>query len=245
MGTLLLSSLFEILLTFNPACSVLEFMAGGQVVWQDDNKQPTLTVDEARRTFRDVVLGLEYCTFISRFSPFTPELKQTCSLVRQCTTKASFIETSSRQISYGQKITAPSRSQISEFPTFPTLSSVLHQTTQAVKGTTTRICARLQAVPLSSLPNSAILPNTRQLRLLTLRNLISETQTTRTPTSRARSIRHLSNLLRTTQSTLLRLVRTESPSLQRSSLPLFLSNLLRNLVHDLPLEKLLMFGHSE
>ncbi|GAA5914977.1 uncharacterized protein JCM6883_001786 [Sporobolomyces salmoneus] len=39
---------------------VLEFMAGGQVVWQDENKQPTLTVDEARRTFRDVVLGLEY-----------------------------------------------------------------------------------------------------------------------------------------------------------------------------------------
>ena len=35
-------------------------MAGGQVVWQDDNKQPTMTVDEARRTFRDVVLGLEY-----------------------------------------------------------------------------------------------------------------------------------------------------------------------------------------
>ncbi|GAA5976097.1 hypothetical protein JCM10908_005385 [Rhodotorula pacifica] len=39
---------------------VLEFMAGGQVVWQDDNKQPTMTVDDARRTFRDVVLGLEY-----------------------------------------------------------------------------------------------------------------------------------------------------------------------------------------
>ncbi|BGO90249.1 hypothetical protein NBRC10512_004770 [Rhodotorula toruloides] len=39
---------------------VLEFMAGGQIVWQDDNKQPTMTVDEARRTFRDVVLGLEY-----------------------------------------------------------------------------------------------------------------------------------------------------------------------------------------
>ncbi|GJN87354.1 hypothetical protein Rhopal_000303-T1 [Rhodotorula paludigena] len=42
---------------------VLEFMAGGQVVWQDDNKQPTMTVDEARRTFRDVVLGLEYLHF--------------------------------------------------------------------------------------------------------------------------------------------------------------------------------------
>lgn len=35
-------------------------MAGGQVEWQDDNKQPTMTVDDARRTFRDVVLGLEY-----------------------------------------------------------------------------------------------------------------------------------------------------------------------------------------
>jgi len=40
--------------------AVLEFMAGGQVEWQDDNKQPTMTVDDARRTFRDVVLGLEY-----------------------------------------------------------------------------------------------------------------------------------------------------------------------------------------
>ncbi|SGY46594.1 BQ5605_C001g00450 [Microbotryum silenes-dioicae] len=39
---------------------VLEFMSGGQIAWQDDNKQPTMSVDEARRTFRDVVLGLEY-----------------------------------------------------------------------------------------------------------------------------------------------------------------------------------------
>ncbi|KAM0754864.1 Pkinase-domain-containing protein [Meredithblackwellia eburnea MCA 4105] len=39
---------------------VLEFMAGGQVVWQDEDKRPTMSVDEARRTFRDVVLGLEY-----------------------------------------------------------------------------------------------------------------------------------------------------------------------------------------
>lgn len=46
--------------------AVLEFMAGGQVVWQDDNRQPTMTVDEARRTFRDVVLGLEYCAFVKR-----------------------------------------------------------------------------------------------------------------------------------------------------------------------------------
>ncbi|KAK4051862.1 hypothetical protein OIV83_002567 [Microbotryomycetes sp. JL201] len=39
---------------------VLEFMAGGQVVWQDEHKRPALTVEQARRTFRDVVLGLEY-----------------------------------------------------------------------------------------------------------------------------------------------------------------------------------------
>jgi [calcium/calmodulin-dependent protein kinase] kinase len=44
-----------------PSCIVLEFMAGGQVVWQDENRRPTMTVDEARRTFRDVLLGLEYC----------------------------------------------------------------------------------------------------------------------------------------------------------------------------------------
>jgi hypothetical protein len=35
-------------------------MAGGQIEWQDDQKNPTMTVDEARSTFRDVVLGLEY-----------------------------------------------------------------------------------------------------------------------------------------------------------------------------------------
>jgi serine/threonine protein kinase len=39
---------------------VLEFMEGGEVQWKDDRGFPTLTVDEARRTLRDVVLGLEY-----------------------------------------------------------------------------------------------------------------------------------------------------------------------------------------
>lgn len=41
---------------------MLEFMAGGQIVWQDEHDNPTMTVDEARQTFRDVVVGLEYCT---------------------------------------------------------------------------------------------------------------------------------------------------------------------------------------
>jgi len=39
---------------------VLEFMEGGEVQWKDERGFPTLTVDEARRTLRDVVLGLEY-----------------------------------------------------------------------------------------------------------------------------------------------------------------------------------------
>ena len=39
---------------------ILEFMEGGEVQWKDGRGFPTLTVDEARRTLRDVVLGLEY-----------------------------------------------------------------------------------------------------------------------------------------------------------------------------------------
>lgn len=49
---------------FYDLTAVLEFMAGGQIVWQDESKNPTMTVDEARRTFRDVVLGLEYRTLL-------------------------------------------------------------------------------------------------------------------------------------------------------------------------------------
>ena len=45
---------------------VLEYMAGGQITWQYRSHPkavpvPTMSVDEARQTFRDVVLGLEYC----------------------------------------------------------------------------------------------------------------------------------------------------------------------------------------
>lgn len=41
---------------------VLEYLAGGQIIWQQPSgySEPTMTVDEARETFRDVVLGLEY-----------------------------------------------------------------------------------------------------------------------------------------------------------------------------------------
>lgn len=49
---------WRILLTRSLA--VLEFMEGGEVQWKDERGFPTLTVEEARQTLRDVVLGLEY-----------------------------------------------------------------------------------------------------------------------------------------------------------------------------------------
>ncbi|WFD33415.1 non-specific serine/threonine protein kinase [Malassezia cuniculi] len=39
---------------------VLEYMEGGEIIWRDEDANPVLTVDEARKTIRDVVLGLEY-----------------------------------------------------------------------------------------------------------------------------------------------------------------------------------------
>ncbi|PWN28102.1 kinase-like protein [Jaminaea rosea] len=39
---------------------VLEYMAGGEVIWKDARGFPTLTVAETRSIMRDVVLGLEY-----------------------------------------------------------------------------------------------------------------------------------------------------------------------------------------
>lgn len=36
-------------------------MEGGQVIWQDEVHQtPLMTVEQARQTFRQVLLGLEY-----------------------------------------------------------------------------------------------------------------------------------------------------------------------------------------
>jgi serine/threonine protein kinase len=57
---------------------VLEYMSGGQIEWQDEaTKTPKMTVDEARRVFRDVVLGLGYRTlcsavYLGRVSEFFP-----------------------------------------------------------------------------------------------------------------------------------------------------------------------------
>ncbi|CAG8488903.1 211_t:CDS:2 [Acaulospora morrowiae] len=39
---------------------VLEYMEGGEIRWKDDLDRPVISIEEARRIFRDVVLGLEY-----------------------------------------------------------------------------------------------------------------------------------------------------------------------------------------
>jgi SNF1-activating kinase 1 len=37
----------------------MEFLAGGEVKWREDNK-PTLFIAQTRRIMRDAILGLEY-----------------------------------------------------------------------------------------------------------------------------------------------------------------------------------------
>lgn len=39
---------------------VLEYCEGGEVRWKTEDGHPLLTLDQARRTIRDIVLGLEY-----------------------------------------------------------------------------------------------------------------------------------------------------------------------------------------
>lgn len=56
------SLVFEKCRSDEPRSLVLEFMEGGQVAWQDPvTHAPLMTVEQARKTFRHVVLGLEYC----------------------------------------------------------------------------------------------------------------------------------------------------------------------------------------
>ena len=94
--------------------TVLEYMEGGEVAWRTTNGQPTLSVEQSRRIFRDVVLGLEYRQLallpihILNLNP------------SQSTTKVSYIETSSPPTCYGLRIDNVSRSRISAYPTFLT-----------------------------------------------------------------------------------------------------------------------------
>lgn len=51
---------------------VMEYLAGGEVKWRNDNEEPILTVEQTRRIIRDAVLGLQYRAppfLIIRFFP--------------------------------------------------------------------------------------------------------------------------------------------------------------------------------
>ncbi|KAI9143821.1 kinase-like domain-containing protein [Paraphysoderma sedebokerense] len=39
---------------------VMEYIDGGEIPWKDDSGHPLLTIDEARKIIRDVIVGLEY-----------------------------------------------------------------------------------------------------------------------------------------------------------------------------------------
>lgn len=43
---------------------VLEYMWGGEVIWRTDEDEPVLKLHQARSTFRDTMLGLEFCKYI-------------------------------------------------------------------------------------------------------------------------------------------------------------------------------------
>lgn len=39
---------------------VLEYMWGGEVIWRTEDEEPALKLHQARSTFRDTMLGLEF-----------------------------------------------------------------------------------------------------------------------------------------------------------------------------------------
>lgn len=44
----------------------MEYLGGGEIKWRTNDGEPVLRVDQTRRICRDVILGLEYCTFYPR-----------------------------------------------------------------------------------------------------------------------------------------------------------------------------------
>lgn len=45
----------------------MEYLGGGEIRWRNEQQQPILQVDQCRRICRDVILGLEYCAWVSSF----------------------------------------------------------------------------------------------------------------------------------------------------------------------------------
>lgn len=49
--------------------TVMEFLGGGEIKWRDSDSNPVLRVDQSRRICRDVILGLEYRSWLPSFIP--------------------------------------------------------------------------------------------------------------------------------------------------------------------------------
>lgn len=135
------------------ALIVLEYMEGGEVLWKDTEDKPILPLQDARSIFRDVVLGLEYRTFIP-----SPVLSLTLNeidadnnsvLNSQFTCKASFTETSSQPIcSCLPKVPSKSQTLVSPIsargmhwsvisrthPSYPRATAPLHPSIPCRKG---------------------------------------------------------------------------------------------------------------
>lgn len=45
----------------------MEYLGGGEIKWRNEQHQPILQVDQCRRICRDIILGLEYCAWVSSF----------------------------------------------------------------------------------------------------------------------------------------------------------------------------------
>jgi len=52
--------------------TVMEFLGGGEIKWRDSENNPVLRVDQSRRICRDVILGLEYRSWLPPLPPPIP-----------------------------------------------------------------------------------------------------------------------------------------------------------------------------
>lgn len=43
----------------------MEYLAGGPVEWSNSDHKPLLMVQQTRRIMRDIILGLEYCSWFT------------------------------------------------------------------------------------------------------------------------------------------------------------------------------------
>ena len=79
----------------------MEYLGGGEIRWKDDYGSPTLRMDQTRRIFRDITLGLEYrkrSALPSRFTcTFTTILVHCQGIIHRDIKPANLLWSSDRQ----------------------------------------------------------------------------------------------------------------------------------------------------